>query len=619
MALIYLASALALGAALVRRAPFALYRFEAAAAALVLGLFAWTWLALAVALVLPYDLALPVVVTTSAVVTIALWGRRTHDRLALEGGRVAWAVWGVATTLVSALVVRLFWTHSLTRDADGIWSAGATWADFGLHASLVTHFAGASSLPTDLPVASGEQLTYPFLIDFLSGLYLHGGMSLHGSLFWPGVLLALAICQLVISVGLRLFASIWVGVLGLWLALACGSFAGARAAWDDWRDSGLGIGTFLRALPRDYSQDDETNAHLTNLLVDAILPQRSILLGLGVGLVVLSLLLVVRRTLDTRLLWPAAVLIGLLPMAHPHTFIVTVALYATLAFEALWRARSIPWSHVRPVGLTAVLALPQLLWQQTANGYGTGGRFRLFWQLQEGESLRAYWWANFGVMGLAILVGFVVLLVRRDARVLWLAPLLTVLAITQVYAFQPFEYDNLKLIYWVYLVGGLFVAALLVQAVRRYPTSLGPVLAFVVLVTVPGSLAIARDLQAHDQFAGPADIELAEWARTNTPSDAVFAAADRPNMPLATLAGRTLVMGYRGWLYNFNVPYDQREAAVQAAFAGRFDDPVLRSFGADYLVVSSYEDPFWGVDEKALKAHPVMWSNSTWRVYALTG
>ena len=466
MALIYLVSALALGAALVRRVPFALYRFEAAAAALVLGLFAWTWLALAVALVLPYDLALPVVVTTSAVVTIALWGRRTHDRLALEGGRVAWAVWGVATTLVSALVVRLFWTHSLTRDADGIWSAGATWADFGLHASLVTHVAGASSLPTDLPVASGEQLTYPFLIDFLSGLYLHGGMSLHGSLFWPGVLLALAICQLVISVGLRLFASIWVGVLGLWLALACGSFAGARAAWDDWRDSGLGIGTFLRALPRDYSQDDETNAHLTNLLVDAILPQRSILLGLGVGLVVLSLLLVVRRTLDTRLLWPAAVLIGLLPMAHPHTFIVTVALYATLAFEALWRARSIPGAMSGRWGC-AVLALPQLFWQQTANGDGTGGRFRLFWQLQEGESLLAYWWANFGLMGLAISWD------RRPAdppgrRVLWLRLCWPCwrhagLRLPAVRVRQP-QADLLGLI-----VAGFFIAYLLVEAVRRHP------------------------------------------------------------------------------------------------------------------------------------------------------
>ncbi|WP_323793440.1 hypothetical protein [Nocardioides sp.] len=615
MALIYLLSALALGATLVRRVPFALYRFEAVAAAIVVGLLGWIWLAFALLLVLPYDVALPLVVVASLVVTVVLWRGPSPGWRPLEGGRRAWVVWGVATTLTSALVARLFWTHSLPREADGIWSVGATWADFGLHSTLVTEFAAGSRLSGDLPIASGEQLTYPLLVDLLSGIYLQGGMSLHGSLFWPGVLLALAICQLLISVGLRLFQQIWVGVGGLWLALTCGSFAGVGAAWGDWRASGLGLGEFLTNLPADYSQDDESNAHLTNLLVDAIIPQRSILLGLGVGLVVWTLLIVARGRGDAVLLWPAAALVGLLPMAHPHTFVVMVALFATVVAEAAWRARAIPWAHLSPISLIAALALPQLIWQQAANSNGTGGRFRLFWQHQEGESLAAYWWANFGLMGLALLAA--PLLLRRDPRVRWMLPMLGVWVITQVYAFQPFEYDNLKLIYWVYVVGGFFIAHLAVELVRRVPLALALVLPVAAVVAVPGTLAITRDLTTRYLFAGPADIELADWARSSTAPGAVFAAADRPNVPVATLAGRSLVMGYRGWLYNFNLPYDEREAAVRAALAGRFDDPLLDRFGADYVLVSFAEDPYWGVDYAALSAQPVVWSNSTWTVYAL--
>lgn len=615
MALLYLVSALALGAALVRRSPLPLYRFEAVAAAAVLGLFCWTWLALLAALVAPYDVALPFVVMLSLGAALALWSGSAPTSRPLEGGRRAWLVWGGASVACSALVVRLFWTHSLPRDADGIWSAAATWADFGLHASLVNHVAAASQLPGDLPVASGEKLTYPFLIDFLSGLLVQGGMGLHASLFVPGVLLALAICQLLISVGLRLFGQIWVGVGGLWLAITAGSFAGVGAAWSDWRSSGLGLTSFLRNLPQDYSQDDEANAHLTNLLVDAILPQRSILLGLGVGLIVLGLLIGARERGDSTLLWPAAVLVGLLPMAHPHTFVVTVVLLVTVVAEQVWRARAIPWNQVWPLVAAAAAALPQLVWQQTANSYGTGGRLRLFWQLQEGESLPAYWWANFGLMGLALLA--VPIAMRRDPRVLWFVPMLGVLALTQVYAFQPFEYDNLKLIYWVYVVGGFFIAHLALEVVRRFPVLLAVVVPVALVVAVPGLLAIARDLTARDQFASPDDIELADWAGANTPVDAVFAGADRPNLSVATLAGRSLVLGYRGWLYNFNVPYDAREAAVRAGFAGRFDDPGLRQFGADYLVVSFAEDPSWGVDYAALAARPVAWSNATWTVYAL--
>ncbi len=615
MALIHLLSALVLGVALVRRAPFPLYRFEAVAAAVVVGLLGWIWLAFVLLLALPYDVALPLVVVAALAVAVALWRGPTAGVRPLEGGRSAWVVWGAATTVTSALVARLFWTHSLPREADGIWSVGATWADFGLHSTLVTDFAAGSGLTGDLPIASGERLTYPLLVDLLSGIYLQGGMSLHASLFWPGVLLALAICQLLISVGLRLFGQVWVGVGGLWLALTCGSFAGVGAAWGDWRASGLGLGEFLTDLPADYSQDAESNANLTNLLVDAIIPQRSILLGLGVGLVVWTLLIVARDRGDAVLLWPAAALVGLLPMAHPHTFVVMVALFSTVVVEAAWRARAIPWAHLSPISLIAALALPQLIWQQVANSNGTGGRVRLFWQLQEGESLPAYWWANFGLMGLALLAA--PLLLRRDPRVLWMLPMLGVWVLTQVYAFQPFEYDNLKLIYWVYVVGGFFIAHLAVELVRRVPLALALVLPVAAVVAVPGVLAITRDLTTRYLFAGPADIELADWARANTSPDAVFAAADRPNVPVATLAGRSLVMGYRGWLYNFNLPYAEREEAVRAALAGRFDDPGLERFGADYVLVSFAEDPYWGTDYDALAAQPVVWSNSTWSVYAV--
>ncbi len=302
-------------------------------------------------------------------------------------------------------------------------------------------------------------------------------------------------------------------------------------------------------------------------------------------------------------------------MAHPHTFVVTMALLATVVAEAAWRARAVPWAHLWPVGVALLVALPQLVWQQSANPYGTGGRFRLFWQHQEGESLLGYWWANFGLMGLALLAA--PLLLRRDARALWLLPALGILAVSQVYAFQPFEYDNLKLIYWVYVIGGFFVAYLAVLLVRRSPAFLAIVVPLALLIATPGLLAIVHELGLRDQFASPDDIELAEWSAANTPVDSVFAAADRPNIPVATLAGRSLVMGYRGWLFNFNIPYAEREAAIRAGFAGRLDDPGLAKFGTDYLLVSTNEDPSWGVDPVALSAYPVLWSNASWNVYQL--
>ncbi len=187
MAVFTLLSALALGAAIVRLIPFDLYRFEAAALSVVLGLFTSSWLSLILSLLLPFDLALPLLLFITIVAAVVLWQRgRANAWRPLEGGKRAWYAWGAATLVTFPILARLFWTHSLLRDQDGVWSAGASWADYGVHAAIISHIAVSPKFPTDLSIAAGEKLTYPFLIDLLSAMYVQAGWSIHTSLFWPG-------------------------------------------------------------------------------------------------------------------------------------------------------------------------------------------------------------------------------------------------------------------------------------------------------------------------------------------------------------------------------------------------------------------------------------------------
>ena len=325
MALILFISALLLGAAIVWWLRLPLYPFEAVALVVVIGLFGWTWLAFLAALVLPYDLALPLTVGVSALTTAVLGYRRRRawpEWRRMEGGRAGWILWGAASLVTTALLGRLFWTHSLVQDPTGVYTAGSTWADFGLHSVIISHLAVFDRMPLDLPVASGARLTYPYLIDLLSALYLRDGWSLHLSLFLPGVLLALAGCQLLLALSLRLFGHVGAAVTGLVLFLLTGSAAGFGRAYADWRDSGRTLPDFLSHLPLDYTVLDAENGNVTNFVTDALLPQRGFLFGLGVGLTVLILLHTTRNTGDRRYLFVGGALIGLLPMAHPHTFIV---------------------------------------------------------------------------------------------------------------------------------------------------------------------------------------------------------------------------------------------------------------------------------------------------------
>ncbi len=623
VALLWLVSALVLGAGLVRWLRLRAYPFEVVALSVVLGLFLWSWLALLLSLMLPYSFSLPLASGIGLLAGAGLWQLSHRQQWRpLEGGRNSWITWGVFTALLTIGLTVLFWTHSLLPEADGIYSAGSTWSDFGMHASLISHLAATDRLPFDLPIASGTRLTYPLLIDWLSAVFIKGGWGLHLSLFIPGLLLAWSVLQLVISFGLRLFGRLGGALTGLTLFILGGSAVGLDVALADFNGSGQSLGQFLSDIPRNYSGIDQFNAHFNNFIADILLPQRGYLFGLGTFLTVAIMFILLRqggKHLAWRYRLTAGVLIGLLPFAHPHSFIAIMALLAALTAEALLRKQP-QWHHWLAIfGVAIIVALPQLLWQQLANGNGTGGFISPGWQWQPGESIWLYWWHNFGLIG-PYFIGLLLILLQQKRRkyLVWYAPFALILIITQLYSFQPVPYDNLKLILYVYLMAMLFAGAAMSHLVQRSWAAALLVAPLVLTIITPGTLTIIRDFQLHYQFASRYDIELANWVRTNTAPDTIFLTTDRPNQPIATLTGRPIVMGYRGWLYTYNLDYRDREAALLAAINGQANQPIVKKFGARYLAVAQFEWAEWVPNYELLdQTYPVAYRNTMWTVYQL--
>jgi len=57
---------------------------------------------------------------------------------------------------------------------------------------------------------------------------------------------------------------------------------------------------------------------------------------------------------------------------------------------------------------------------------------------------------------------------------------------------------------------------------------------------------------------------------------------------------------------------------VQAALAGRVDDPLVRRYAPDYLAVQAAEGSDWPVDRQALSRLPVAYSSPEWTIYKLS-
>jgi hypothetical protein len=198
----------------------------------------------------------------------------------------------------------------------------------------------------------------------------------------------------------------------------------------------------------------------------------------------------------------------------------------------------------------------------------------------------------------------------------WYAPIVAIFIFANIYSLQPFTYDNHKLLLYVYLFTYIFASYGAFWLIRRRWQLIAPAILVAFLISASGTLAVAREFQRLDLFASHDDIALADWVKDSTRAADVFMTTDLPNHPVATLGGRTIVAGYRGWLYNYNLPYQPRIAAIQATLLGNFDP--TNPYDAKYLAVSNFESQDWAVDQQAIATKYVrVYSNPSWTVYRL--
>jgi uncharacterized membrane protein len=91
----------------------------------------------------------------------------------------------------------------------------------------------------------------------------------------------------------------------------------------------------------------------------------------------------------------------------------------------------------------------------------------------------------------------------------------------------------------------------------------------------------------------------------------------QPQDPVMELTGRRLLMGYWGQLWVSGIPYQQRQADVQAIYAmGPGADALLRSYKVDYVLIGPDERSTLHANEAAYAAQfPVVASTQNYRVY----
>ncbi len=483
---------------------------------------------------------------------------------------------------------------------NGWYSTGfvTAYGDVPFHLMYVSSFAFGDNFPSQNPDYAGVLSDYPFLPYFLSAALVSLGASLITGFMAPIFLLSLLILALLIYVPWRVTNNPWVAVLVPFIFL----LSGGIGFYCFFQSHGLDIlssqANFLGSYLDNASSIPQFNINMMNVVISSLLPQRGVLYGLPVFLGALLLWFKPKR----RLIIASAVLIGLLPLFHAHTFIALMIVSPFFLLYLLlggkwknfdWRS----WLLFYVIIFIAVAPLLLFFRPDTSNSF-----IRLtFGWMTKGDNFILYWLKNLGVFLPLLLFSLFSKTVPRYLK-LWYLPFISLFVIPNIILFSPWEFDNHKFFHLWYLVSSFLVAYAIVFLFKNRDILLR-VLAgsLLILIILSGGIDVLRAWHFSKEgyrLFGPEAQKVAEFVKQNTLPQSVFLSSTSPHSPLI-LSGRKRIMGFAGWLWAHGINYQERLSDSSLIYGGNEKTfSLLERWKVDYILIGEQEKNEFSVNQE---------------------
>ena len=255
----------------------------------------------------------------------------------------------------------------------------------------------------------------------------------------------------------------------------------------------------------------------------------------------------------------------------------------------------------------AAIGLPQVLLQQ-GGGAGPAGAIRMQagW-IAPPDSWIVFWLKNLGIfIPLLLFALFRRELFSAESR-RFLLGFMPLFVAANLIVFQPWDWDNTKVLLYWFMASSIFVAALLVDAWRAQKIAAVRFILLMAFLSMIGSGLLANLSQLTGKERQPLltreEIEFASLVRSSTEKGSLIAVGLQHNHPVPMLTGRQVVMSYPGWLWSHGYDYSERESDLRAIFAMSPEAPrLIEKYGIDFVVVGPNETFQLGANREAFRS-----------------
>lgn len=519
------------------------------------------------------------------------------------------------------------------------------WGDIAYHFSMIQKFAKSGVFVIEQPIFSGAPLTYPFLVNFASAVFLKFGFDIFWAFHLPVIILGVLGIFAFYLLALRIFKSGNLAILVL-LFVLFGSGLGflwfIEDAQNAYNNSGQSIIETLYNPPHEYThmdmrtggkpQEFDAPQNIVWIVpaISFLSHQRSFVWGFALFTTLILFIWLYRKD---ELLWRHGLIFGLFPLVHGHTFL---AVSISVGGWILWQRKNLKaWIYF---GISAfIVALPALTFlNQSMNLSEKAGKSFFRWQfgwmtcehdlnlswidclprVGTDTNVFYFWSKNFGIifwLWLLFIILFIFNLIYRKynkAKELnlekndrseflkWIfIPSVLLFILPNLLIFQPWDFDNNKVLFYWWIMASFIAVGVLDYFLKLnyFKNKLKFLVVFMVIILVffaifSGIIDIHTKLlnpvKNHFGYWGAADKNLADWVIANTSPDSVFLTDSSPTSPIAIISGRSIYLGFTGWLWSQGVNYFPREANIKKILQNN-DVNLACNEKIDYIVINN--------------------------------
>ncbi len=527
-------------------------------------------------------------------------------------------------TLSYLLFGFLFWhlaRQMLQVRSDG-WYVGQInlYGDLVFHLSFINKFLLTNNILVGNPIFASTKPDYPIFADFITA-QIAKVTGVDFALFITTFLIGILTIYVMRNFILNFIKNDKVVFLALLIFFLNGGF-GFYYFFQDLASSHKPVIDFMTSLPRDYTDIKDNGYWWINVYTAYFLPQRTFLFAFPITITILNLLYLGYKKSKTTLFIIAGLLAGTLPIVQAHSlfFIFIISSFFSLLTIASSKFNKIVILNWLVFALaTAILAVPLFHAISSISNPLKFIKIAPGWVSK--ENLIWFWLKNLGIFAPALICAILWLFKKRNLLIIYL-PFILIFIISNIFVFQPWNFDNSKLLIYWYFASCIIVAYFLYDKLLS-EDKLKKIIAVVIIFIMifSGSLDLFKTFTkvTNYQIFSKQDLAIAESVKLLTPKNSLFVTASNHNHPIPALTGRSTLVGFHGWLWTHGLSYEDRANDINKIyFGGKIAEDLIAKYKINYITIGPLERQEFQISENYFNQFPQTNLAADWRLYDVT-